>query len=143
MRSFAMADRLRIDALQRLQRCNVCQHRRRLLLCRRRRPVKIVITSALLLPHLLLALDLLPQSFSDRLAVHCLFSALALGPSCLIRVSVVNLILLLLVEVQERWLVAKLSTVHLRRYRLVVALLALAGLLMQAGLQVSRGCLQV
>ena len=114
-----------------------------MLLCSRRSSVQIVITSALLLPHLLLALDLLPESFSDRLAVHGLFSALALGSSCLIRVSVVNLILLLLVEVQERWLVAELGTVHLRRYRLVVALLALARLLMQAGLQVGRGCLQV
>ena len=138
-----MADRLRIDALQRLQRCDVSQHRRRLLFCGRRCPVQIVITSALLLPHLLLALDLLPESFSDGLAVHGLLSALALSSSCLIRVSVVNLILLLLVEVQERWLVAELGTVHLRRYRLVVALLALARLLMQAGLQVGRGCLQV
>ena len=101
-----------------------------MLLCSRRCPVQVVITSALLLPHLFFALDLLPESLSDRQAVHGLFVALALGSSCLVRVSVVNLVFLLLVEVQERWLVAELGAVHLRRDRLVVALLALTCLLL-------------
>ena len=102
MRRFTMANGLGVDALQRLQRRDVGQHRWGLLLRGRRCPVQVVITGALLLPYLLFALNLLPQSLSDGLTVHGLIIALALGSRCQIgRVSVVDLVLLLLVEIQK------------------------------------------